>query len=116
MPPPARPPWQPEQLKRMNSWRPSPAAVRSPAYGFGTPLPDDAPPGMGPTAAIIGGGAAVMAPFGGVRPQAAAAASTTDASAIALQAEDIHRASRGRVLLDLLHRPDDAERRVRIVV
>ena len=34
MPPPARPPWHPEQLNRTNSCRPSPRAVRSLAYGF----------------------------------------------------------------------------------
>src|SRR5581483_8766125 len=40
---------------------------------------------------------------------------TTAASATSLQTEDIHRASRACVLLDLFHRADDAEPRVRIV-
>ena len=60
MPPPARPPWQPEQLKRTNSCRPSPIAVRS----FGvrirrrTPAGRVGGPGTGPTAVDTGGGAA----------------------------------------------------------
>src|SRR3954471_4136401 len=77
IPPPARPPWQPEQLKRMNSCRPSPVAVRSLVYGLAPPGSTDARPctlpegpGIGPTAVTIGGGAAVAPPLGGVRPHA----------------------------------------------
>src|SRR5436190_1362189 len=70
MPPPARPPWHPEQLKRTNNCRPSPMAVRSLVYG----LPDGADagigPGIGPTAVMMAGGAAVAPPCGGVGPQA----------------------------------------------
>src|SRR3954469_9393847 len=77
IPPPARPPWHPEQLKRMNSCRPSPVAVRLLVYGLAPPGSTDARPctlpegpGIGPTAVTIGGGAAVAPPLGGVRPHA----------------------------------------------
>src|SRR4051794_18703109 len=71
MPPPARPPWHPEQLKRTKSCRPSPMAVRSSAYGFAVVLGDVCGPGIGPTAARAGGGAAVDPPCGGGPPHAA---------------------------------------------
>src|SRR3954468_6400949 len=84
MPPPARPPWQPEQLNRTNSWRPSPVAVRSPAYGFAGGGPEFGGPGMGPTDVNIGGGAGVVEPpWGGVRPHAAAASAMAAVSPIA---------------------------------
>src|SRR5215218_10399799 len=84
MPPPARPPWHPEQLKRTNSCRPSPVAVRLLVYGFGAPggslaRPALSPggPGTGPTAVTIGGGAAVAPPLGGVGPHEAALNAST---------------------------------------
>ena len=67
MPPPARPPWQPEQSKWTKSWRPSPSAVRLPLYGFGEPPSGVGGPGIGPTAVITGGRAAVVPPLGGMR-------------------------------------------------
>src|SRR5689334_556412 len=70
IPPPARPPWHPEQLNRTNNCRPSPIAVRSFVYGllgFGALLLG---PGIGPTLVNIGGGAAVAPPCGGASPHA----------------------------------------------
>ena len=54
--------FQPEQLNRTNSCRPSPMAVRSLAYGFAGAVDAVCGPGTGPTAVTIGGGAAVDPP------------------------------------------------------
>src|SRR5438094_3483725 len=82
MPPPPRPPWQPEQLKRTNSWRPAPIAARSPPNGLAIVGGFVGGPGMGPTAVVAGGVVEMAGVSGGVPPHAttvvaAAAAANT---------------------------------------
>src|SRR5579871_5883938 len=112
MPPPARPPWQPEQLNRTNSSRPSAVAPRAPWYGFVGRGGFLSGPGTGPTAVKIGGIEAIVAMSPGERsPQAAATTTAAPiASAARLKPKHINGISRRRVLLDVGHRPDYTER------
>ena len=72
MPPPARPPWQPEQLKRTNSWRPAPIAARSPPNGLMIVGGFVGGPGIGPTAVVAGGAIELAGVSGGVPAHATA--------------------------------------------
>src|SRR4029450_8047049 len=95
MPPPARPPWHPEQLKRTNSWRPSPIAVRSFAYGFWGPPDGVGGPGIGPMGVTLGGGAAVAPPCGGGPLHAARITKTAIAAAALTLIEAVLHTSAG---------------------
>src|SRR5213080_3350016 len=80
MPPPARPPWQPEQFICTNSCRPAPMAPRSFAYGFDRSLRVVGGPGTGPTDVRMGGGAELAARSPGVLVHEAIARDTAAAA------------------------------------